>query len=147
MRKNLVWTFVLIVFAIPMVSHAGLFSFIKCAPEKGSMAPTCKLCLSPSSGGRDSICSKTYSTNPGTNDPTPGFSNISKELTEDLTRQLARVKELPKEGFDVREFYEKYADYAPEDAEKEIEFIDNQIKFLKWKKAQILKGQSKKKQK
>ncbi len=130
------WTLVLGLIFLASVASASLFPFIKCTGGE------CQLCLASSVQGANKVCSKNYSSNPGANDPTPGIANISRELTDDLTNQLVKVKELPKEGFDVKEFYEKFTEYSCDQADREIEFIQKQIEYLHWKLSKIEKSKA-----
>lgn len=131
MRYFLAKALVLLLFLWVESSKAQIFPFLTCS------GPECKFCLAGSARGSNKVCSKAYSTNPGANDPTPGFSNISRELTDDLTNKLVKLKEFPKEGFEVKDFYKKYAEYSCERGEQELAWIDKQIKYLQWKKKKI----------
>ncbi len=139
MLSKRVWTLVLFSLFVASIASAGLFPFLKCSGGE------CQFCLASSAGGSNKVCSKSYRTNPGASDPTPGVGNISKELTDDLTNKLLKIKEFPEEGFDVKEFYEKYAEYSCERATQEIEFIEKQIKYLEWKLKKIQESKSKRK--
>lgn len=136
------WTFVLTF--LPLNASAGLFPFLKCNGSEDGKGPICQFCLASSAGGSNKVCSKPYSTSPGANDPTPGIGNISKELTDDLSNKLIKIKEFPQEGFDVKDFYKKYAEYSCDRADEELAWIKKQIEYLKWKKSQIEKSKKQK---
>ena len=98
------WTIVISILFLSSTASAQIFPFMTCTESGDADAVSCKFCLASSAQGSNKVCSRSYNTNPGANDPTPGFSNISKELTDDLTNKLVKIKEFPEEGFQVKDF-------------------------------------------
>lgn len=137
MLRNRIWTLVVAILFLATVASANLFPFLKCSGGE------CQFCLASSARGANKVCSKSYSTTPTTDDPAPGVAQISQELTDDLTNKLLKIKELPQEGFDVKEFYEKFAEFSCERATQETEWIEKQIEYLQWKLKKIKETRAK----
>ena len=124
---------------------AGLFPFLTCNGGDGEGGKaSCQFCLASSVRGSNKVCSKPYYTSPGSSDPTPGIGNISSELTDDLTNKLVEIQKFPEEGFEIKDFYKKYARFSCERADEEVAWVDKQIEYLKWKKKKIQESKNKK---
>lgn len=148
-------------------AYGGLFSFMKCEGG-GEGESLCRFCIASSAGGSNKVCSKPYNQNlqqsgggPDVVGKSFGLKSLSEELADDFANKLIEIKKFPKENFDVKEFYEKYAEYSCERGEKEIEDIDlqvkkfeeeeknkdwqeSQIKYLRWKRKKIVDAMAEK---
>ncbi|MCB0378011.1 MAG: hypothetical protein KDD33_05920 [Bdellovibrionales bacterium] len=136
--KNLAVVFALFfMFAFPPVAEAGIFPFLKCTEGSKEKPGTCKLCLASSTSGANPICSQQYQYENKNGGRSPEIANIAKELTDDFSNKLVEIKELPKPGFKVEEFYKQYTKYDCDQGNSQLDFIDKQIEFLTWKRKQI----------